>query len=343
MAVRTPVFFNGADIQQMSDAQITEVQRQARFLYSQDPSVKLTYVSSGGNLNAITDTRLTTGATSVSATAFIAETSTQEPIPVLTHQQHVNQNVYAGDSATVFNNIQTTADSNNRKFPCYLDGSNNVVAMGESDFIDTFIKPAIAAYNTLDTTNDSVPGIYHVQSGTSFSGSTLASATPIFVDTRADADSALSFFGQNTDGGTSYVRAKSNIGTAGNVNDINRVISSYNLFIKNGAAADYTIPLHVLDANGDIFTPDSATFNAVLQNMMRYSALHITGAKINYQLVADSDTTTTFRGSGITNTIMNGAGQYINVLINADDYRSQEIPNGSAVTANTYYLGITIT
>ena len=92
-----------------------------------------------------------------------------------------------------------------------------------------------------------------------------------------------------------------------------------------------------------LFRSDSATFNAVLQNMMRYSALHITGAKINYQLVADSDTSTTFRGSGITNTIMNGSGQVIQRQVNADDYRPQEIPNGSAVTANTYFLGITIT
>ena len=336
MAVRTPVFFNGADIQQMSDAQIAEVQRQARFVYSLDPSVKLTYVSSGGNLNAITDTRLKSGASIVRANVFA---STSDPVPVLTHQQHVNQNVYSGDSEDIFDNIQTTADSNNRKFPCYLDGSNNVVAMGESDFIDTFIKPAIAAYDTLDTTNDSVPGIYHVQSGTSFSGSTLASATPIFVDTRADADSAGGFFGS----ASSYATSVAAIGNDGTFQDVNRVISSHNLFLKNGAAADYTIPLHVLDGNGDVFTPDSATFNAVLQNMMRYSALHITGAKINYQLVADSDTSTTFRGSGITNTIMNGSGQVIQRQVNADDYRAQEIPNGSAVTANTYFLGITIT
>ena len=336
MAVRTPVFFNGADIQQMSDAQIAEVQRQARFVYSLDPSVKLTYVSSGGNLNAITDTRLKSGASIVRANVFA---STSDPVPVLTHQQHVNQNVYSGDSEDIFDNIQTTADSNNRKFPCYLDGSNNVVAMGESDFIDTFIKPAIAAYDTLDTTNDSVPGIYHVQSGTSFSGSTLASATPIFVDTRADADSAGGFFGS----ASSYATSVAAIGNDGTFQDVNRVISSHNLLLKNGAAADYTIPLHVLDGNGDIFTPDSATFNAVLQNMMRYSALHITGAKINYQLVADSATSTTFRGSGITNTIMNGSGQVIQRQVNADDYRAQEIPNGSAVTANTYFLGITIT
>ena len=102
MAVRTPVFFNGADIQQMSDAQIAEGQRQARFVYSLDPSVKLTYVSSGGNLNAITDTRLKSGASIVRANVFA---STSDPVPVLTHQQHVNQNVYSGDSEDIFDNF----------------------------------------------------------------------------------------------------------------------------------------------------------------------------------------------------------------------------------------------
>jgi hypothetical protein len=325
MTARTPVLFNGADIQQMSAAQIAEIQRQARYLYSLDPSVKLTYDSAGGNLNAITDTRLQSGGPSTSATAFHAETTTAEPAPILIHHDHVDQNVYSGDSATVFNNIQTTADSNNRKFPCYLDGSNNVVAMGESDFIDTFIKPAIAAYDTFDTTNDSVGGIFHVQSGTSHSGSTRASSSAIFFDTRFDVDG--------------------NASTAASVAQLDAptTITSYNIFRKTGAGADYSIPLHVLDGNGDLFTPDSAAFNAILQNMMRYSALHITGAKINYQLVADSDTSTTFRGTGMVNTILNGAGDYRTQLVNADNYASQEFPNGSGVTANTYFLGITIT
>jgi len=326
MTARTPVLFNGADIQQMSAAQITEIQRQARFLYSLDPSVKLTYDSAAGNLNTITDTRFQTGLALTTSNAFQDEASTNEPAAVVVIHDHVDQNVYSGDSATVFNNIQTTADSNNRKFPCYLDGSNNVVAMGESDFIDTFIKPAIAAYDTFDTTNDSVGGIFHVQSGTSHSGSTRASSSPIFVDTRFDVS------------GNAATNA-----TAGGQLDDAITITSSNIFRKTGAGADYSIPLHVLDGNGDLFTPDSAAFNAVLQNMMRYSALHITGAKINYQLVADSDTSTTFRGTGMVNTILNGAGELRQHQYSADFYSSQEFPNGSAVTANTYFLGITIT
>jgi hypothetical protein len=42
----------------------------------------------------------------------------------------------------------------------------------------------------------------------------------------------------------------------------------------------------------------------------------------------------------MANTILNGAGNYQTLFVNADDYRAQEFPNGTAVTANTYFLRI---
>jgi hypothetical protein len=39
-------------------------------------------------------------------------------------------------------------------------------------------------------------------------------------------------------------------------------------------------------------------------------------------------------------TILNGSGNYQTREVNADDYRAQEFPDGSAVTAATYYLRI---
>ena len=46
------------------------------------------------------------------------------------------------------------------------------------------------------------------------------------------------------------------------------------------------------------------------------------------------------RGSGMGDTILNGSGNYQTREVNTDDYRAQEFPNGSAVTAATYYLRI---
>ena len=46
------------------------------------------------------------------------------------------------------------------------------------------------------------------------------------------------------------------------------------------------------------------------------------------------------RGSGMTDTRLNGTGDYQTLFVNADDYRAQEFPNGTAVSINTYYLRI---
>ena len=40
----------------------------------------------------------------------------------------------------------------------------------------------------------------------------------------------------------------------------------------------------------------------------------------------------------MVNTILNGGGNYQQRFVNANDYRAQEFPNGTAVTANTYNL-----
>ena len=46
----------------------------------------------------------------------------------------------------------------------------------------------------------------------------------------------------------------------------------------------------------------------------------------------------------MVDTKLNGAGNYQQEYVNAtDDYRSQEFPNGSAVTISTYNLRITKT
>ena len=42
----------------------------------------------------------------------------------------------------------------------------------------------------------------------------------------------------------------------------------------------------------------------------------------------------------MTNTILNGSGNYQTLYVNTNDYRAQEFPDGSAVTADTYFLKI---
>ena len=76
--------------------------------------------------------------------------------------------------------------------------------------------------------------------------------------------------------------------------------------------------------------------DAILLNCIRHTASEITGNKIRYRMNGAGNA----RGSGMTNTILNGAGNYQTRFVNANDYRSQEFPNGTAVTAATHYLRI---
>ena len=46
-------------------------------------------------------------------------------------------------------------------------------------------------------------------------------------------------------------------------------------------------------------------------------------------------------GSGMTDTILNGSGNYQTRYVGLDDYRTQEFPNGSPATITTRNLRIT--
>ena len=57
MAVRRPLYWNGSDVQEMTDALIDELVDQCVYQYSTDPSVTMSVVSSSGTLDAMDDTR----------------------------------------------------------------------------------------------------------------------------------------------------------------------------------------------------------------------------------------------------------------------------------------------
>ena len=79
MAVRQPLYYNSGNLQEMTTTQVSEIVDQIVYQYSLNPSVALSVVSSGGSLDAITDTRLQAGAQSTSTTAFPNEATTAEP------------------------------------------------------------------------------------------------------------------------------------------------------------------------------------------------------------------------------------------------------------------------
>ena len=173
MASRTPVYWDGTDIREMSAAMITAVQQRCVYLYGTNPSVTLSVVSSGGNISPnMNDTRKSAGAYSTLTTRYPTEAETAEPGTVTVTYDRVSQTLPT---------IGVPADTSNVRFPIY-QSSGDLYAMSLTDMYDTFISPAL---NLLVSSSDR-DGTYRIHTTTSLTNHTLMSSTPVFTDTRAN-------------------------------------------------------------------------------------------------------------------------------------------------------------
>jgi len=309
MAVRTPLHYDSSGhLKEMTSALIDDLKALAIYEYSLNPSVSLTVSGSGGNLTSIDDTRLQAGAQSTSASAFPSEATTAEPSTVTVSYQRVTKTNAS---------ITPTADTG-KTFPLYYTSSGNIAAMSLTDFLDTFIHPAIDTL-VLDTTTPSQGGTYFVSTSVSVAGSTLVSATPIFLDTRAD---------------TSLYTSDQIPETL----DQPVTINSYYLHQVNGAAVSLTQVPMFADASNNIREFSQASIGSLLAEYIRSEAASSTGHQITYTIGAAGSGN--IRGTGMANTILNGSGNYQTRFVNVDDYRAQEFPDGTPVTTDTYYLRI---
>ena len=307
MAVRTPLYNNSGNLQQMTTAMVTEIVQQTVYQYSTDPSVVLSVVSSGGSLTGLSDTRLQAGSYSTSTTGTPNEATTAEPSIVTVSYDKISSTSSGGSATT----------DSGKTFPVYLDGLNNIQAMTHQDMLDTFIHPAIDLLTSGSTGTDQA-GTYHITTSASTSGSTevSGSSTPVFVDTRA-----------NTSAYTS--------GSIPETLDQPTTINSYYLQRINGTDNSYTLPI-IIDTNNHLQVAPEATFETLLKNMVKYSAVNDTGFTISYNINGSGSN----RGTGMADTRLTGSGNYQTRFVNANDYRAQEFPNGSPSTINTYFLKI---
>jgi len=305
MAVRTPLYNNSGNMQQMTTAMVTEIVKQTVYQYSTDPSVVLSVVSSGGNLTGLSDTRLQAGSQSTSVTSAPAEGTTAEPSTVTVSYDKITSTSTGGSDTT----------DSGKTFPVYLDGLNNIQAMTKQDMLDTFIHPAIDLLSSASTTVDQA-GTYQISTSSSLSGNTAVSGDAVFVDTRA-----------NTGAYTS--------GSIPETLDQPTTINSYYLQRINGTDTSYTLPM-IIDGSNHLQISPEATFETLLKNMVKYSAVNDSGFTISYSINGSGSN----RGSGMIDTRLDGSGNYQTRFVNADDYRAQEFPNGTAQTINTYYLKI---
>jgi len=306
MAVRTPLYYVSGNLREMDSAMINDIKSLAIYEYSLNPSVTLSVSGSGGNLTSINDTRLQAGAQSTSVSAFPNEATTAEPSTVTVSYQRITKTNAS---------ITPTADTG-KTFPLYFTSGGNLRAMDATDFLDTFIHPAIDTL-VLGTTTSSQGGTYFVSTSDSVAGSTLVSATPIFADTRADT--------------TLYTSDQ-----IPETLDQPTTIQNYYLHQINGSAVTLTQVPVFADASDHVKEFSQAGIASLLAEYIRSEAASSTGHQITYNI----DGSGTARGTSMINTILNGSGNYQTRFVGVDDYRAQEFPDGSPITANTYVFNI---
>ena len=308
MAVRTPLYYVSGNLREMDAGMITDLQNLAIYEYSLNPSTSLTVIGSGGNLTSINDTRLQAGAASTNAVAFPTEATTAEPSTVTVAYQRILQ-----AAATV-----TPTSDTGKTFPLYYTTGGNLQHMSSTDFIDTFIAPAITTLTSGSTTT-SQGGTYFLSTSLSVAGATVVSSTPVFTDTRAD---------------TSLYTAA----TIPEALDQPTTITNYYLHKIDGNTVTLSqVPLYA-DASNNIKQFSQVEIAALLSNYIRSeAAASVLGNQIQYNF----DGSGTARGSSVVNTILTGgSGNYQTFFAGVDDYRAQEFPNGSPTTANTYVFKI---
>lgn len=302
-----PLWYRGSDdLQIMTSTDIANIVSQVIALHAANPSVTLSQVTSGGSLGTLSDTRLRSGIARQSPTSFGSEADTAEPTTVTTNFARINQTV-------------TSVSQPTDPLPLYRRSDGQIQSFTPTDFLDTFIRPAITTL-VLEANSTSQGGTFRIHTATSLSGHTLVSSTPVFIDTIADT--------------ASY--SASNIGTAGTYQDFPTTVTNYYLMKVDGASTSTTIKVPAFRrTDGGIQAYSLTAWNNLLEGYVRYATSSSSGDRITYSISSGTP-----KGSGIADTILNGSGNFQTRLVNVDDYRSQEFPDGVSSTASTTFLRI---
>ena len=314
MASRKMLYVNSNnDLQEMTSAEMVEVQNRMIYAYGSSPTAVITQVSSSGALvDSMNDTRLKAGATSQSTTAFVAEGTTAEPATVTVTYDKINL------AYTATGSISNTSDSGTT-FPVYYDStSGNIFAMTLDDLKDTLLHDAIDLLIS-GTESSSTAGTYTItDSSTAATNYTNVSTTAVYANTIADT-------GEYSAAGIPETL------------DQPTTVTSFYLHRRDASANTPSRMPVVINAQNDFQQMSTATIDDTLGDWLRYTAAHSAdGYKITYNATTSGGNT---RGTAMVDTRLNGSGNY-QTLQSGDDYRSQEFPNGSAATVTTYNLRI---
>jgi len=327
MAVRTPVYWDGSSIVQMSASQITTIKQRCVYLFGgSSRSVNLSYVASAGDRRRMLDTSDSPSAEVSNNRRFSSNTvENTTDAGISTTYDHINLTLTGPSDPT---------DTNNKLYPLYYDGSDNLQAMSKTDMHDTFINDAT---NLLVDGNDR-DGTYRISTQSSgLANHTLMNANPVFVDTRFD----LSIHGG--DGSITEILPLSGTTTT--------TIQNWYLWRTNQGNSygipSVQLPLYI-NSDNDLQSYSTAEFDSILEDLLFYSANSRNTYRIRYQVqgvsgtdistITGNDSTPQTRGDVMTDTTLNSQVRIDDKDV--DTYRSQNLPSGAGETETTYALKI---
>jgi hypothetical protein len=296
-----------------------QVLRRIAYLYSLNTTVELSVVASGGNLGTISEIRQQAGASTSQTSAqggFASAANTPNISSISTNYARISQTVSSSPPAL-------PTDTDLHRFPIKMNAtSGDLQSMNFQDCMDYFIEPAIA-YITSGSPTVQAGGAYHISTSSSVSGSTLVSATPVFIDTRADA-------------------AAYTAGGIGETQDQPTTINSYYLHKVTPASntPDF-MPVYWDYTNGDIREMSLSMFDDIFGPMIQNYVVNGSGEvgqnlKIRYNINGAGTT----MGTVMADTYLSGssASGYTQRFVSASDYRTQEFPNGTPATNASHTL-----
>jgi hypothetical protein len=252
---------------------------------------------------------------SYTSDAFNFHTEAETPEPTT---KTINWNKVA---ETVSVNQQKPVDSDNRGFPVYYDGTGDIIAMTDSDFIDTFILPAIDTMAGTSLVQGDAGGTFFIHTSTSSSTGTAVSTSPIFTDTRANA-------------------AAYSASSIPEAQDQPTTITNYYLHKVNSPSEGSFKKPCFINSSGNIDTYSKSEFQKQLSRCVLWATRALTGYKLRYYLTTSGASGST-KGTLLNNTRLSGTdGSYQTRFVNSNDYRTQEFPYGSSQTISTYALKI---
>lgn len=340
MAVQTPLILGtpaggqgSNNILPYNAEQLTDLHDFAPWVYAQNPSVRLEVNTANGTLisgQPFVDTYYIAGSYVTRVDRFATEAETPN-ISLSTDNYSRLRLVY--DSVTL-----PTGDTNNTQYPLYLynDGSEwNLRTMSNQDFRDTFVDPALASMETDGFWNGGTGagngGTYYLSTNSAPAGGTAVSLTPVAVNGVAN-------LAAYTGSGIPEVQ-KQTTDTNYYVIKVDPASTDYPTYT---AEFGYGLPLYFDPGDEQIKQHTPTTWANLLGPFLRYY-LADSGSSYYYNYNLDDPTSTGVQvGSTYIDTRLNGTSTFATRFVNADDYRTQEFPAGTAstITANTQRLYI---